>query len=87
MDALQQNWYHKSLYALPPFALIHKALKKLEEEKVSSLIIVTPTWQTRTYYSELLRLSVRNPIILLLGDDLLQGPQNQHYPLIQNRII
>ena len=22
-DALQQNWYHRSLYAFPPFSLIH----------------------------------------------------------------
>ena len=86
-DALQQNWYHKSLYAFSPFALIHKELKKVEEEKVSSLIIVTPTWQTQSWYPELLRLSVRNPIILLLKDDLLKGPQNQHHPLIQNRTI
>ena len=33
----------KSLYAFPPFALIHKVLKKVEEEKMFSLIIVTPT--------------------------------------------
>ena len=36
---------------------------------------------------ELLRLSVRNPIILPLKDDLPKGPQNQHQPLIQNRTM
>ena len=46
IDALQQKWYHKSLYAFPPFTLIHKVLKKVEEEKVPSLKIETPTWQT-----------------------------------------
>ena len=45
-DALQQKWYHKSRYAFPPFALIRKVLKKVEEEKVPSIIIVAPTWQT-----------------------------------------
>ena len=65
-DALHQKWYHKSLYAFPPFALIHKVLKKVEEEKVPSLIIVTPTWQPQSWYPELIRLSVRNPIILPL---------------------
>ena len=34
--ALQQKWYHKGLYALPPSALIHKVLKKIDEEKVPS---------------------------------------------------
>ena len=82
-DALQQKWYHKSLYAFPPFALIHKVLKKVEEEKVSPLIIVTPTWQTQSWYPELLRLSIGNPIILPLKEDLLKGPRNQQHPLIQ----
>ena len=46
--SLQQKWYHKSLYAVPPFALNHKVLKKVEEDKAHSLIIVTPTWQTQS---------------------------------------
>ena len=51
------------------------------------LIMVTPTWQTQSWYPELLRLSVRDPIIFSLKDDLLKGPQNQHHPLIQNRTM
>ena len=86
-DALQQKCYHKILYAFPPLALINKVLKKGEEEKVPSLILVTLTWQTQSWYPELLRLSVRNPIILPLKEDLLKGPQNQQHPLIQNRTI
>ena len=86
-DALQQKWYHMSLYAFPPFALIHKVLKKVEEEKVSPLIIVTPTWRTQSWYPELLRLSIGNPIILPLKEDLLKGPQNQQPPLIQNQTM
>ena len=52
-----------------------------------SLIIVIPTWQTQKWYPELLRLSVRNPSILPLKGDLLKDPQNQQYPLIQNRTM
>ena len=86
-DTLQQKWYHKSLIAFPPFALIHKVLKKVAEEKVPSLIIVTPTWQAQSWYPVFLRLSVRNPIILPLKEDLLKGPQNQQHLLIQNRTM
>ena len=81
-DTLQQNWYHKSLCAFPPYTLIHKVLKKVEEEKVPSLIMATPTWQTQSWYPEFLRVSVRDPIIFPLKDDLLKGPQNQYHPLI-----
>ena len=91
----QQSWHRcsstevvsKSLYAFPPFAFIHKVLKNLEEEKVPSLIIVTPTWQTKSWYPDLLRLSLRNPIILPLKEDLLKGPQNQHHRLFQNQTM
>lgn len=41
-------------------------------------------WQTQSWYSELLRLSVKNPIILPLREDLLKGPQNKQHALIQN---
>ena len=52
-----------------------------------SLIIVTPTWQIQSWYPDFLRLSVINPIILPLKEDLLKSPQNQQYLLIQNRTM
>ena len=76
-DSLQQKWSRRDLHAFPTFALIQKVLKKVEEEKLSSVVIVTPTWQTRSWSSELLRLSLRKPIILPVNEDLIKGPQNQ----------
>ena len=73
-NTLQQKWYYKILYAFPPFTLIHKVLKKVEEEKVPSLIIVTQTWQTQSWYPEFSRPLVTNPIILPLKGGLLKGP-------------
>ena len=52
-----------------------------------SLIAVTPTWQTQIWYPKLRRISVRNPIILPLLENLLKGLQNQQHPLIQNRAM
>ena len=52
-----------------------------------SLIIVTPTWQIQSWYPDFLSLSVINPIILPLKEDLLKSPQNQQYLLIQNRTM
>ena len=34
-------------YAFPPFSLISQILKKVRQEKVEQIIIVTPTWQTQ----------------------------------------
>ena len=41
-----------------PFALIDRELRKIEWEHVSPLILVTPTWQSETWYPESLRLSM-----------------------------
>ena len=74
-DALQQNWYHKESICIPSICLDSQSTEKSRGGEVPSLIIVTPTCQTQSWYPELLLLSVRNPIILPLKDDLLKGPQ------------
>ena len=63
------------------------SIEKVEEEKKPFLIIVTTTWQTQSWYPDLLHLSVRNRIILPLKDYLIKGPQNQHHPLVQNQAM
>ena len=82
--ALQQKWYHKSRYAFPPFPLIHKVLEKVEEEKVPSLIIATPTWQipkleprTRTSFSE-------KSYHFAIKERPIKGSSNPTVSLIQN---
>ena len=72
---------------IPSICLDSQSIEKVEEEKVPFLIIVTTTWQTQNWYPDLLRLSVRNRIILPLTDYLLKAPQNQHHPLVQNRTM
>ena len=74
-DALQQNWYHKESICIPSICLDSQSTEKSRGGEVPFLIIVTPTCQTQSWYPELLLLSVRNPIILPLKDDLLKGPQ------------
>ena len=42
------SWsYNQTLYAFPPIPLIHRVLKKLQHEKVKSLILIAPTWQSQ----------------------------------------
>ena len=45
-DAFQQIWSHKHLYAFSPFSLVHRVLRKVELEKVPSLILIAPNWQS-----------------------------------------
>ena len=64
-----------------------QSTEKSRGRESASLIIVTPTWQTQSWYPELLRFSVRNSIILLLKENLLKGPQNQQHPFIPNQTM
>ena len=82
-DALQQSWFP---YAFPPFCLIARVLAKLKKEKVR-LLLVTPTWQTQTWYSMLTGMSVRNPILLPHKKNLLLDPRQNVHPLVENKTI
>ena len=46
----------------------------------ATLILITPAWQTQSWYPQLL--SIRNPLILSKVPGLLQGPKKELHPLI-----
>ena len=48
----------------------------------ATLILITPAWQTQSWYPQLLRLSNRNPLILSKVPGLLQGLNKEFHPLI-----
>ena len=48
----------------------------------ATLILITPAWKTKSWYPQLLRLSIQNLLILPKVPDLLQGPNKKHHPLI-----
>ena len=55
---MQQYWNKMFPYAFPPFSLISRILKKVCQEKVEQMIIITPTWQTQPWYPLLLEISM-----------------------------
>ena len=66
--SFQHSWHGSSSTELvsqesiciPSICLDSQSIEKVEEEKVPFLIIVTTTWQTQSWYPDLLSLSVRN---------------------------
>ena len=63
----------KKRYVFPPFSLIDRILGKVLIDQ-PTLILITPAWQTQSWYPQLLRLLFQNPFILPIVPDLLQGP-------------
>ena len=53
---LQQKWTHMFPYAFPQFSLIGKVLRKIEEDRVTA-ILITPTWQSQLWYPLFLKVT------------------------------
>ena len=73
-DAFQQSWKHWGLlYAFPPFSMIEKVLLKVKTEEGD----VIPSWLAQPWYSQVLELSVTEPLLPPQLSDILVNPQGQ----------
>ena len=84
-DAMSQTWSQALPYAFPPFSLIMKVLRKVEEEKVERLMLITPTWHTQVWYPVLLQMSIMNPVLLPCHPNLLLSPTGGKHKLVLNK--
>ena len=71
-----------SSICVPSIPLLGRALAKVWQDQ-AKLTLVTPTWQTRLWYAELLERSIADPILLLPLPDLLTSPTGQAHPLLK----
>ena len=73
---------HMFPYAFRQFSLIGKVLRKIQEDRVTA-ILITPTWQSQLWYPLFLKMSIKNPILLPPKKTLLMNPQESNHPLIE----
>ena len=71
-------------YAFPPFCLIGRVLKKVQLDQ-ATLIVVTPEWQTQSWYPQLLQMSIKNLLLLPSISNLSIGPNKQNHQLIEKQ--
>ena len=74
-NAFSLSWENMSAYAYPPTALIPKVLAKFRLDR-PSLILITPGWPKRPWFSELLQLSHEKPRPLCLKKGALLQPRS-----------
>ena len=53
IDAMTIDWTPLFFYAFPPFNMIGKILRKIEEDKAEGILIF-PAWPTQTWYPKVL---------------------------------
>ena len=71
-DAFNLNWGLMKGYLFPPFCLIHRCIKKIQQDQ-AECILITPVWKSSPWYPVILSLLVDRPL-LLPKDKLLQLP-------------
>ena len=59
IDAFSFDWGGLQAYAFPPFSLVLRVINKAVLDRPRSLILVTPNWNTRPWYTRLQKLAKR----------------------------
>ena len=82
-DVMQQDWNKMFGFAFPSFSLIGWVISKVLWANVEVMILVTPTRQTKPWYTLLLRMSIAftSPTTLLLN------PLGEKHPLVKTRSL
>ena len=81
VDALSISWKKHYPYMFPPFALISRCLNKLEEEKVSA-VLLAPVWTNQVWFPLLLRNLIDLPILIPPTHNILTSPQGTTHPMV-----
>ena len=63
INAFSVNWENGKLYAFPPFSIIGKVLRKLQEDK-ATLLTILPLWSTQAWFPKALQLLAAPPLLL-----------------------
>ena len=63
IDAMSMNWDGIHAYAFPPFHIIPAILTKIRMHRCK-IVLIAPLWPQRTWFPELLHLSIAAPIFL-----------------------
>ena len=72
VDALSISWEGLVSYALPPFPILARVLRKVRLDR-PAMILIAPFWPAQSWFPDLLTLSHVPPVALQLGPkDLLQ---------------
>ena len=81
------TWKKEFHYTFPPFCLITEVLNKIEKDKTKKLILITPCWQTQSWYPQMLSMLIRKPVICPLSEKLITNPSGQTHPLVIHQIL
>ncbi|CEG76672.1 hypothetical protein RMATCC62417_11533 [Rhizopus microsporus] len=66
LDAFKQKWLKTGMYLHPPWNLIPKVIRKMQDDRVKSAVFVTPNWPSQFWWPLVLRRSQAVPLTFQL---------------------
>lgn len=73
VDAFSFSWSETECYLFPPFSLIARCLRKIQEDEAEGTMVV-PFWTTRSWFTLLLKMLIAQPLVIPKGETLLTLP-------------
>ena len=73
IDAFSISWNNKYVYLFPPFSVIPRVLRKLQEDSAKA-ILIAPQWPTQAWYPMVQNLMIDKPLLLPRSKTLLTLP-------------
>lgn len=87
VDAFLESWGRLFAYIFPPFNLVGRVLKKIEDENVKAIVIV-PYWPTQSWFPKFLNLCSDPPFVLSSrGRPLLSHPRRDQKELPNTKLL
>ena len=86
VDAFEINWSHLKACAFPPFALIGRVPAKAMRDKCA-LVIITPVWPSQSWYTQLLRMPIQDPMFIHPFPNFLTDPKQNQHPSCQDQTL
>ena len=76
IDAFSHKW-DMFAYIFPPFNLIPRVLRKLQEDQTEKALVIVPKWQAAPWYPKLSIMQIQEPIHLKTSTSILTLPQKR----------
>ena len=83
VDAFTLDWSSYVFYAFPPFSVLGRVVQKIQEDMAEGILLI-PNWPTQPWFPKVMRLLVKEPLLLPKNNQLLQLPYNKTavHPLV-----
>ena len=84
-DAVSSPCRQGHCYTFPTFCLIPRALSQIQQDQVHTVTLITPCWQTKLWYPQMMETLITRPILIPTSTTLLVDLKGNSNLLVLNK--